>query len=273
MVASDNVPIVALTACMREVDGGPYHAVGDKYVTAVCDAAGALPLLVPALGDLRAGGRLDIPAVVARIDGLLVTGSPSNVEPRHYDGAPSRDGTRHDPARDATTLALIRAAIKAGVPLLAMCRGIQELNVALGGTLHQNVRELPGKRDHRLTPGAPHDVNYGPAHPVRLTRGGVLAGLAAKLGLDPAHVIVNSLHAQAIDRLGAGLAVEAESDDGVIEAVRVTTAPAFAIAVQWHPEYKVMGNPHAQALFGAFGDACRVRAAARAADLAREAAE
>lgn len=266
-------PAVALTACLRQVDGGPYHAVGHKYVTAVTDAAGALPLLLPALGDRDAGGRLDVAAIIDRIDGLLVTGSPSNVEPHLYDGPPSRDGTRHDPARDRTTLPLIRAALDAGVPLFAMCRGVQELNVALGGSLHQNLQELPGKRDHRLTPGAPTEVNYGPAHPVRLAADGVLASLATEAGLEPARVIVNSLHAQAIDRLGDGLAIEAESDDGVIEAVRVTGAHAFAIGVQWHPEYKVLENPFALAVFRAFGDACRDRAARRTASPAHQAAE
>ena len=266
-------PTVALTACLRQVDGGSFHVVGHKYVTAVTDAAGALPLLLPALGDRGIGGRLDIAAVIAQIDGLLVTGSPSNVEPHHYDGPPSRDGTRHDLARDATTLPTIRAALDAGVPLFAMCRGVQELNVAVGGSLHQNVQELPGKRDHRLTPGALRDANYGPAHPVRLAPGGVLASLATELGLDPARVIVNSLHAQAIDRLGDGLAIEAESDDGVIEAVRVAGAAAFAIGVQWHPEYKVLENPFAHALFRAFGDACRSRAARRTFSPAHHAAE
>ncbi len=155
----------------------------------------------------------------------------------------------HDPARDATTLPLIRAALGRGMPLLAICRGIQELNVALGGSLHQAVQALPGRLDHRGGAGTLAE-RYRPKHPVVLS-----GGLAALLGGQ--EIVVNSLHAQAIDRPGAELVVEARAPDGTIEAVRVADAPDFAFGVQWHPEWGYADDPASLALFAAFGDACR----------------
>ncbi len=248
-------PLIGVPACVKLIDDHPFHAVGEKYLTAVVDGARGVPLVVPALAD-----RQDVADLVARRDGLLVTGSLSNVEPRHYGGPPSAEGTLHDPQRDATTLPLIRAAIEDGLPVLAICRGIQELNVALGGTLHQRVHELPGRLDHRAPTGVPREEKYRPAHPVRLTPGGLLARLA---GAE--EVMVNSLHAQAIDRPADGLEIEAVAPDGTIEAVRVPAAKAFAVGVQWHPEWRVTENPFYLALFEAFGKACAERAAARRA--------
>jgi putative glutamine amidotransferase len=246
-------PLVGVPCCAREINNHPFHVVGDKYVRAVVDGAGCVPFNVPALASA-----IDPEAVVSRIDGLLVTGSPSNVEPRHYEGQPSREGTLHDPARDATTLPLIRAAVERDLPVLAICRGIQELNVALGGTLHQNVHEVPGRMDHRSRKDRPPLDRYEhDQHVVRLTPGGYFARLA---GAD--ELWVNSLHAQGIDRLAPGLAVEAVASDGQVEAVRVEGRP-FAIGVQWHPEYKVLENPFSAALFRAFGEACRRYATAR----------
>lgn len=241
-------PLIGLPCCTGLAGELPRHWVGEKYITAVTDAAGGLPLLVPALGD-----RLGAADLVARLDGLLLTGSRSNVEPHHYAGAPSLPGTLHDPARDALVLPLIRAAIAADLPVLAICRGIQELNVALGGTLHQRVHEVEGRLDHRAPEGAV-DIRYAHrAHPVALTPGGLLARLA---GADS--VIVNSLHAQGIDRLAPSLAIEATAPDGQIEAVRHEAA-TFVVGVQWHPEYRVTENPFGRALFAAFGAACRMR--------------
>jgi putative glutamine amidotransferase len=243
------LPLVGIPACTRQLGHHPFHVVGDKYIRAVSDGAGALPLLIPALG-----GGIDPADLVNRLDGLLVTGSPSNVEPGHYQGSASVSGTLHDPQRDATTLPLIRAALAAGVPMLAICRGIQELNVALGGTLHQRVQELPGKLDHRADDSRPVEEQYAKVHPVRLTPGGLLAGIT---GCQ--EIRVNSIHAQAIDRLAHGLAVEATAPDGLIEAVSVTDAPAFALAVQWHPEWRYWECPDSTALFAAFGRACAER--------------
>jgi len=231
----------------------PFHAVGDKYARAVLEASGGLPLLIPALAE-----ELRLEELVERFDGLLFTGSPSNVEPHHYEGPPSHPGTLHDPARDATTLPLIGKAVRAGVPVLGICRGFQEVNVAFGGSLHQRVHEVPGHLDHRDDESQPLDVQYGPAHDVVLAPGGLLRRLA-----ETDRVRVNSLHSQGIERLGRGLAVEARAPDGLIEAFRVEDAARFALAVQWHPEWQVMDDPFSRALFSAFGAACRDRAASR----------
>ncbi len=225
----------------------PFHAVGDKYARAVLEAAGGLPVLIPAMAE-----ELGLDELLERLDAVMFTGSPSNVEPHHYSGPPSDPGTLHDPARDATTLPLIKKAVAAGVPVLGICRGFQEMNVAFGGTLHQKVHELDGRLDHREDLNDELDVQYGPAHEVTLVPGGVLRGLA-----DQDRITVNSLHSQGIDRLGAGLLVEATAPDGLIEAFRVQDARAFALAVQWHPEWKVMSNPFSRALFAAFGSAAR----------------
>lgn len=247
-------PLVGVTCCARELNGHPYHVVGDKYVRAVSDAAGALPLAIPALADA-----IDPADFADRLDGLLVTGSPSNVEPHHYGGAPSREGTLHDPARDGTTLPLIRAALERDVPILAICRGIQELNVALGGTLHQNVHELDGRLDHRSRKDRPIEGRYAhDQHPVTFSPDGILRRLA---GAD--EVWVNSLHAQGIDRLAPGLVVEALAPDGQIEAVRVEDR-SFAIGIQWHPEFAVLQHDFSRALLAAFGAAAQARARARA---------
>jgi putative glutamine amidotransferase len=235
------------------VGAHPFHMVGEKYARAVLDAAGAAPLLIPSLAD-----ELGFDELLQRLDGLLFTGSPSNVEPHLYEGTPSAPGTLHDPARDATTLPLIRKAVRAGVPVFGICRGFQEMNVAFGGTLHQRLHEVPGHLDHRDDGTQPLEVQYGPAHDVTLEPGGVLRSLAASDRIQ-----VNSLHNQGIDRLGAELAVEARAPDGVIEAFRVRDAQRFALAVQWHPEWKVMSNPFSRALFAAFGQASRERASVK----------
>lgn len=227
----------------------PFHVVGDKYARAVLDAAGGLPLLIPALAE-----ELGLDELLERLDGVMFTGSHSNVEPHHYSGPPSDPGTLHDPARDATTLPLIRKAVAAGVPVLGICRGFQEMNVAFGGTLHQKVHEVEGRHDHREDTSLELDVQYGPAHEVVLEPGGSLQALTGQNRIQ-----VNSLHSQGVDRLGPGLAVEARALDGLIEAFRVEHAKSFAVAVQWHPEWKAMNNPFSRALFAAFGAAARER--------------
>jgi putative glutamine amidotransferase len=242
----DPPPLVGLPCCTRAVGEHPGQWVGEKYVRAVSEAAVALPALLPALEE-----PLDAEEIVARLDGLLLTGSRSNVEPHHYEGVPSVPGTHHDPARDKLTLPLIRAAMAADLPILAICRGVQELNVALGGTLHQRLHELEGRLDHRA-PEGDADRRYGHlAHPVTLTPGGWLAGFAGAPTL-----MVNSLHSQGIDELAPGLVVEAVAPDGQVEAVRHAEA-GFVVGIQWHPEYRVMENVFGRALFAAFGRACR----------------
>jgi putative glutamine amidotransferase len=245
-------PLVGITACRRFNDAGyPIHQVLEKYITAVTEVAGVVPMLIPALGD-----GLPLADVVAQLDGLMLTGSPSNVEPHHYDGPPPPDNNITDPHRDATTLPLIKAAVAAGVPVLGICRGLQELNVALGGTLHQQVQEIEGRLDHRAQDGD-ENFKYRPVHPVALTPGGLLAALT---GRD--EVMVNSLHGQGIDRPAPGVVVEALAPDGQVEAIR-REGEGFCFAVQWHPEHGAATNPVSRAVFEAFGKAARARAVIR----------
>lgn len=245
-------PVIGIPADRRLLGPHWFHCVGEKYIAAVAEAAGAVPVVVPALGEQHLEEWLD------SFDGILFTGSPSNVEPRRYQGPPSDPGTWHDPERDATTLPMIPAAVAAGLPLLGICRGFQEMNVAFGGTLWQKLQEVPGYLDHREDKEAPLDVQYGPAHDVDLAEGGQLRRLAGA-----PRITVNSLHSQGVQRLGSGLVVEAVATDGLVEAFRVADAPAFALAVQWHAEWKSMHNPFSRALFAAFGEAARERAARR----------
>ena len=249
-------PIIGIPADRRMVGPHPFHMVGEKYAHAVARAAGGLPLLIPVLPE-----PLESEEVLARLDGLLFPGSPSNVEPHHYDEGPSAPGTLHDPERDATTLPLIRAAIDLGVPVLGICRGFQEINVALGGKLWQRVHEVPGLLDHREDKEAPLDRQYGPAHDVLLEDGPMIewAGGARRLA-------VNSLHGQGVKTLAPSLRIEARAPDGLIEAFCLPEAKAFTRAVQWHPEWRVMANEFSVALFTAFGDAARERASRRAAN-------
>jgi putative glutamine amidotransferase len=254
-MSASSRPVVGVPACVKQLGAHPFHVVGDKYVRAVSEGADCLPFLIPALGAWH-----DIDAVLDRLDGLLITGSVSNVEPKHYGGEASEPGTLHDPDRDATTLPLIRMAVRDGVPLLAVCRGIQELNVALGGTLHQRLWEVPGRFDHRSDKSKPPIERYEPVHSVTLRKGGPLAKLARA-----DEIVVNSLHAQAIDRLAPALQSEAQAEDGTIEAVSVRSARSFAIGVQWHAEWRATEDPLSRALFAAFGEACRERARTRRA--------
>jgi len=244
-----SAPLIGIPVDVRRLDDQPFHVVGEKYITAIADAAGGLPLLIPALGH-----RFDLADLVGRLDGLLLTGSPSNVAVHHYGGRPDRPDSPQDPARDAITLPLIRVALEAGLPIFCICRGFQELNVALGGTLHTHVHLQPGRMDHRAPPGS-YDERYLPRHPVRLVPGGAFARI-----LGTTEIEVNSLHWQGIDRLATDLIVEGTAPDGAIEAVQVRNARNFALAVQWHPEYRVLENTSSTALFRAFGDAARAHA-------------
>jgi putative glutamine amidotransferase len=231
----------------------PTQTVGEKYVRAVLDGAGCLPLLIPSLEPAT-----DLRATLAELDGLLLTGAYSNIEPHRYSEEPSWEGNLHDPVRDANTLSIVPLAIELKIPVLAVCRGLQEVNVALGGTLHQKVHETPGFHDHREDKDAPLDVQYGPAHPIDLAPGGLLARIA---GGEVA--TVNSLHGQGINKLAPGCVVEARARDGLIEAIRLDAPEPFLLAVQWHPEWKVRENPFYLGIFQAFAAACRERAATR----------
>ncbi|MEX2295772.1 MAG: gamma-glutamyl-gamma-aminobutyrate hydrolase family protein [Dongiaceae bacterium] len=248
-----DAPVVGIPCDLKEIDGLPFHAVGEKYVTAVMIGAQAMPWLIPAFGP-----QFDIPALLDRLDGLLVTGSVSNVAVHHYGGAADRPESPQDPLRDATTLPMIEAALDAGLPLFCICRGIQELNVVLGGTLHTEVHALDGNLDHRALRDVEMNARYVPRQRVTLEPDGAFARILGKTAID-----VNSLHWQAIDRPASRLAVEGRAEDGVIEAVRVKDAKNFALGVQWHPEFRVWESADSMKLFAAFGEAVRARAASR----------
>ncbi len=246
-------PLIAVTADHKFIDEHFWHAAEEHYLAAVVDAVGGIPVIVPALAEM-----LDYSELLAHCDGLLVTGGVSNIEPQHYGKVSEQSDCARDSQRDATSLGLIPLAIAKGVPLLGICRGLQELNVALGGTLHQRVHALPDKIDHRENSALQLAQQYGPAHRVTLQADGVLAQLG-----DTHEIIVNSLHGQGIDRLATGLCVEAVADDGLIEAVSLPSAAAFTVAVQWHPEWYRYNSPFCRALLVEFGAQCRAYARKR----------
>jgi putative glutamine amidotransferase len=247
-----DAPIIGVPMCVKHLDNHNFHTVGEKYLTAIIEAAGAYPLSFPALGEAIAPA-----ALLDHLDAVLFTGSPSNVAVHHYGGAPDRADSPQDPGRDAITLPLIREAIARNVPILCICRGFQELNVALGGTLHTVIHQQPGYADHRAKTDVPFDEMYAPAHRIDFTPDGEFARLFGKTTTT-----INSLHWQGIDRVSDRLVVEGRAPDGVVEAVRVKDA-AFALGAQWHPEFRATENPDSMRLFQAFGKAARARAAAR----------
>jgi putative glutamine amidotransferase len=236
-------PVVLVPACNRLHGHHPYHMVGKKYVDAV-RLAGCQPLIVPTALPGELDDLLDI------AHGVLLTGSPSNVHPSHFDEDVLDPSLPLDPERDAWTLPLIPKAIERGMPLFAICRGFQEANVALGGTLHQAVQRVPGYNDHRSNDDDPVEVQYDFAHEVVVEPGGRLAAITGQPGFR-----VNSLHGQGINRLAPGLRVEARAPDGLVEAFSVDRAAGFTMCVQWHPEWQASSNPVSQRLFAAFGDA------------------
>lgn len=240
-------PLVGISCCTKlfSVFGMPNHAASDTYIRATDRIVGGVPVLLPANGNAA-----DIDTLLERLDGVILTGSRSNVEPRLYAGPPHAEGTPEDPSRDAVTLPLIRRAVAQGMPVLAICRGLQEFNVALGGSLHQRLQDLPGRLDHS-TPMQPNSrVRTGKAHEIRIMPGSWLHRIAGRTTIG-----VNSLHNQGIDRLAAGLVVEAVAPDGTIEAIRAATAPGFAVGVQWHPEYDFETDSLSAGIFAAFGRA------------------
>lgn len=226
----------------------PFLLLGDKYARAVKVGAHSQPVMFPLASAEQ------VPDLLALVDGVVLTGSPSNVHPSHFDEPVADPSLPLDPDRDSLTLTLVRAAVAAGVPLLGICRGFQEINVALGGSLHQRVHHVPGMMDHRDPDHLPLDQQYAPSHPVELVPGSVFEQWA---GARTAQV--NSLHGQGINRLAPGLRALAHAPDGLVEAFGVEGATTFAYAVQWHPEWRCWENPFYSAIFEAFGDAVRQR--------------
>ena len=238
-------PVVLVTSCNRPLGEHPYHIVGRKYVDAV-RLAGALPLIAPPFTEAELDGLLDT------ADGVLFTGSPSNVHPSHFGEAVHNPALPLDPDRDAWTLPLIPTVLARGMPLLAICRGTQEANVALGGTLHQAVHEAAGLHDHRAPAGSPPEVQYGLAHAVEVLPGGVLEAIVGRASFE-----VNSVHSQGVKRLAPGLRVEAVAPDGLVEAFSQADAPGFNLCLQWHPEWQAADNPVSMQILAAFGAAVR----------------
>jgi putative glutamine amidotransferase len=250
-------PLIGISCCVKlfGVFGVANHAASDTYVRATDLVVGGVPMLIPANGT-----RADVAALVARLDGFIFTGSRSNVAPDEYEGPPHAEGTPEDRERDAVTLRLIRAAVAADKPVLAICRGLQEFNVAMGGSLHQRLQDLPDRMDHS-TPSQPNPrMRQGKAHRVSLAPGSWLHRLAGRPELA-----VNSLHNQGIDRLGNNLVAEAWAPDGTIEAIRAA-GKRFAVGVQWHPEYDYETDEVSRAIFTSFGQTVRAaQTASRAA--------
>ncbi len=257
------VPVVLVATDNRIFEGKRWHMTPVQYSEAVVVGANAIPVLLPSIGDM-----MDLLPVLDRVDGVVLSGAASNVHPSCYGVDPAPEYEPYDEARDATTLPLIRAALERGIPLFAICRGYQELNVALGGSLHTEIHELDGRFDHRSPESNSADVRYGLRHLIKVVGEGCIGQI---LGQDD--VNVNSLHRQGIAEIASRLKIEATAADGTIEAVSVIDSKNFAVGVQWHPEYWVREDVASARLFQAFGDACRTYATARAAGAVREAAE
>src|SRR5690606_13288709 len=204
-----------------------WHAAPQQYLEAAVAVAGVLPVLVPSFGD-----RIDLDSVLDNVDGVLITGSRSNVNPELYGGEATEENGPYDPARDSTSIPLIRHAIERGVPLLAICRGIQEMNVALGGTLATEIQEREGVWDHRAPVSDNQDERFAIRQPVQIKEGSCLASV-----FGAGEIMINSVHRQAVEKLGERLQVEAVAPDGTVEAISVIGSRAFAVGVQWHPEY------------------------------------
>ncbi len=256
-------PLIGVVADVQAGGKHVSHAVQQKYLDAVTGGADAVALVLPAHIDTPGGAWAD-PADLARVlgllDGVFLTGAVSNVAPARYGAALADPASPQDVARDRVTLDLVRLAVAAGVPVLGVCRGFQEINVALGGTLHQAVHDVPGLADHREDRTLPLDRQYGPAHDVSFAPGGLLASFSGMGGAR-----VNSLHGQGVDRLAPGLAVEATAPDGLVEAFRLDRAEAFLLGVQWHPEWAFRDDPLSVVIFRSFGLAARARQAAKQA--------
>ncbi len=247
-------PIIGISCNLKVEEHMTGHIANERYIQAIAEVADAVPILIPAIGD-----DMDIDALLAGLDGIMLTGGASNVEPHHYGGGEARDQNLIDKGRDAVALPLVRRAVELGVPVLGNCRGHQEINVAFGGSLHQYLHELDGYDDHRMERHLPMPERLRPRQRIEITPDGLLAALNG----GATEAMVNTLHAQGVDRLGDGLKVEAVADDGTIEALSVIGARRFALGVQWHAEWYPREHPLYQAIFEALGAAARERSQER----------
>ncbi|BCU77720.1 gamma-glutamyl-gamma-aminobutyrate hydrolase family protein [Luteolibacter sp. LG18] len=242
--ASPARPVVLIASCKRELDGFPTYTIRNNYIEALT-LVGCQGLIVP---EPAAG---DFSTLLAVADGILFNGSPSNVHPSHYGEEVHDPSLPQDRDRDAWTLPLIRLALERGIPLFGICRGYQEMNVALGGSLHQAVHEVPGFFDHRPDDGDPLEKRYAIAHSVEVVPGGLLEGILGAPSIE-----VNSVHGQGVNRLAPSLRAEAKAPDGLVEAFTCPGAKGFNLAVQWHPEWRPQDHPASLKVLQAFGDAC-----------------
>lgn len=245
----DARPWVGVAADSKTIGPHAFQAVAEKYLNALVRAANVVPVLLPAMAD-----QIPVEAWLNRLDGVFLPGAYSNVHPSHYGETDELADTLHDEPRDQLTLDIIRLALEQGKPLFGVCRGYQEMNVALGGSLYQNLHLTERHQEHRENKTLGLEERYGPNHDVHLTAGGVLSRI-----IDDRVMRVNSLHTQGVNRLAPGLTVEARADDDLIEAFSVTGAKTFAVGVQWHPEWLIQAHANNHKLFAAFGAACRDR--------------
>ena len=240
-------PIVLVSADVIEKSPYHWHAVPEPYLNAVSSASKAFPLILPSFGD-----KMNFESILDRVDGVLLTGARSNVEPSIYGETGGEEHGPFDPNRDKTTLQLARKALEKEVPVLAICRGMQELNVALGGTLDREIQQRDDRFDHRSPQTEDNDIRFQLAHDIFPKSGGILSQILGDLPVK-----VNSLHRQALGILSDQLKIEAEAEDGTIEAVSAKNSSRFTLAVQWHPEYWVSSDKPSRLIFSSFGDAMR----------------
>ena len=252
-MSNTDLPIVGILCDLEIIGPHPFHIAGNKYIQAVIEASNCLPILIPAIAQ-----QTQFKQLLSTLDGVLLPGGYSMVDPKNYQNAPADQATKLDIPRDQTSFGLIREAISSGVPIFGICRGFQEMNVALGGSLHQKLHEVAGFHEHRENKDLPLEEQYADVHSIKLSTNGQLKDL-----MDAETIQVNSLHTQGVNQLANKLTIEATSEDGLCEAFSVDDAQTFAIAVQWHPEWQVMKNNKNHKLFEAFGKACKARQAVR----------
>ncbi|WP_341304285.1 gamma-glutamyl-gamma-aminobutyrate hydrolase family protein [Pseudomonas sp. TMP25] len=246
-------PVVLMSMGTQERKGHAYQVMTHKYITPLAELSGCIPLLAPSCC-----GADDLDQYLSMVDGVYLTGAGSNIDPALYGQKNKTPSKSQDKSRDLFDIPLIRAALKRGIPLFAVCRGMQEINVALGGTIHQKAYEVSGLNDHREDSNDPVAVQYGDSHTVQALPGSWFAELMGDVAFP-----VNSLHGQALDQLGEGIEALAFAEDGLVEAIHLPGAEQFTLAVQWHPEWQAAQNPHSVKIFQAFGEACREHAAQR----------
>ncbi len=235
-------------------DQYPVHAGGVMNMDAIAQVAGCMPILVPA-----DPAHVSVAELMARCDGFLLTGGRPNVHPEEYGEEPTQAHGEFDRARDAITLPLVRACVETGQPFLGICRGFQEVNVAMGGTLYPEIRDLPGRMNHRMPPDGTLEEKFEIRHKVTVTQGGVFHQIFGAHEVD-----TNTLHGQGIKAAGARVVIDGTAEDGTPEAIYVKDAPGFTASVQWHPEWNAHGDPVSRPLFTAFGQAVDAFAKARA---------